>query len=120
MRCSARGTISTNDPIAAEKLIQAGADVDWKGNSGKTLASYAAGLNSYTILRLLLDHGADYRVIDKTNGLTAVQIFGSNYRLMQSSSESGRQYREIAVWFEKRGVSIERARDQWELWQNKL
>jgi len=112
-----RGTISTNDPIAAEKLIQAGANVDWNGNSGRSLVSYAAGHQAYAILRLLLDHGADYRVIAETSGLTVAHTLGSNYSLMQNNSEFGRQYREIVVWFEKRGVSIERARDQWEQWK---
>jgi len=113
-----RSAISSNDPIAVKKLIQAGADVDWQGNSGRSLVSDAAGRNAREILQLLLDQGADYRVIDKSNGLTAIHVLARHYPLMQDNSEFGHQYREIAAWLEKRGMSIERAREQREQWQN--
>ena len=114
-----RSAITFSATNVAEKLIQAGADVDWRGNSGRPLVSYAADRHAYAILRLLLDHGADYRSIDKTNGQTVVHAFvsGSRYQLLNDNSEFGRQYREIVAWFEKRGMSIERARDQWEQWK---
>ena len=105
---------------AAEKLIKAGADIDFKDDVGRSLISYAAGLNAHLVLRILIENGADYRVIDRSNGLTVTQIIGSHYdRFIDSESEAGKQYRETVAWMETRGMSIERAKEQWELWQNK-
>jgi len=103
---------------ATKKLIQSGVDVDWKDDTDTSLVAYAARVRSYAVLRLLLYSGADYRTINN-NGLTVALILASNYRFMQDNSELGHQYREIVAWFEKRGISIERAkeqREQWEKW----
>jgi len=114
-----KNTIRFKNLEAAEKLIKAGADVNFKDNTGRSLLSYAAGLEAYSVLRLLIDYGADYRTISNV-GLTVAQTLGSDYdKFMGSDSEIGRQYREVVACMETRGMSIERAKEQWELWQNK-
>ena len=100
----------------AEKLIHAGADIDWKDGTERSLVSFAAGMNAYPIMLLLLERGADYRTITN-HGLTVAHILGSDYRFMYLNTERGKQYREVVTWMEARGMSIERGKKQWEQWQ---
>lgn len=109
--------IRFNNPETAEKLIKAGANIDFKDNIGAPLLDLAAGLNSYDVLQVLLDHGANYCVIDKSNGLTVAHRLARDYHLMSSTKVQGKKYRKIIDWLEKRGISFKRAKGQLEQWQ---
>jgi len=110
-------TIVLNSPETAEKLIKAGADVNFKDDIGRPLIYYAARGRAFAIFRSLFEHGADYCIIDN-NGLTVALVLGSYHHLMQDDSDLGLQFREAVALMEERGMSIERAKNHREQWEN--
>lgn len=113
-----RNAIRFNNVTAARKLILAGADVDARIDGKQPLLNYAAN-RYYDVMLVLLQHGADYRAIDPRNGLTTIQLIGGHSVYLNDPSKTGQDYREVVAWMETRGMSIERAKEQWELWQKK-
>ena len=101
------------------KLVQAGADVDFRLDGKIPLLNYAATHQSFDVMLELLQHGADYRAIDPNNGLSSIQILGSYPLLIDNTSQTGQDFHEVIAWMETRGMSIDRAKEQWELWRNR-
>ena len=112
-----RNAIRFNNVEAARKLIQAGADVDFRIDGKNPLVKYAASTRSFDVMLELLRKGADYRSMDPRNGLTAIQLLGSHADFLDDPSKTGQDFREVVEWMKTRGMSIDRAKEQWELWQ---
>lgn len=115
-----RIAIKFNNTKAAHKLVLHGANVDFKNELDTPLIITACKHKAFSIAQILLDHGADYRVIDKTNGLNVGHVLAGDYWLMNEKTEMSKQYKEVVAWLEARGMSIERAKEQREQKSNML
>jgi serine/threonine-protein phosphatase 6 regulatory ankyrin repeat subunit B len=70
---------STNDINKIKILLQQGADINIKAKSGNTALLVASvGYGKYDIIKLLLDHGANAKVLNnkKENALMRAALFG--------------------------------------------
>ncbi len=105
-----------------KKLIEVGADIDKKDNSGTTPVMTAVVYGGqYDIAIFLLELGADFTIHRKVARLVH-DVVGEKARVEQSSSARRDQYRELVEWLESNGESIKEAEvdsKRWDVWIEK-
>ena len=94
---AARGSLETWDTIASlesiNRLLEAGADVNARADSGETALTNAVEIGRADIVERLLAAGADWRLAGKS-GRTALFIAGtySYYDIQQMLKQAGAEY----------------------------
>ena len=68
---------SGNNLAAVQKLLDDGADVNWKDTLGSTASMYACYQGDVEVIKLLMDRGADTDIQDK-DGWTALMYASHN------------------------------------------
>jgi len=96
---------------AVQQLIEAEADLNSLNEDGQTPMMTA--FDDYETVLLLLEAGADYRIVDKNNYTIAHHVARGVYG---RTPQNQVQYNKVVKWLADRDISVERAGEQVDTW----